>query len=38
MTVQEFYLLYETRVPRDTPKPGCTLTDAEYDELAAMLD
>lgn len=35
MTPAEFYLLYETRLPRD---PNRTLSDDEYDELAAMLD
>jgi hypothetical protein len=35
MTPGEFYLLYETKVPRD---PGRTLSDEEYDELATLLD
>ncbi len=40
MTVPEFYLLYETRVPREdsSSNPKRTLTDEEYDELSAMLD
>jgi len=35
MTVQEFYLLYDTTLPRD---PHRTLSDEKYDELDAMLD
>ena len=35
MTPQEFYLLYETRVPKD---PRRTLSDEEYAELEALLD
>lgn len=35
MTLQEFYLLYETRKPRD---PRRTLSDEVYAELHAMLD
>jgi hypothetical protein len=35
MSPAEFYLLYEARLPRD---PRRTLSDEEYDELAAMLD
>lgn len=35
MTAQEFYLLYETRKPRDHRR---TLSDEVYAELHAMLD
>ncbi len=35
MTPQEFYLLYETRMPRD---PRRTLSDEVYEDLHAKLD
>ncbi len=35
MTPAEFYLIYETRLPRD---PKRTLSDETYDELNALLD
>ncbi len=34
MTVQEFYLLYEARLPREQ---GGTLSDADKDELLDVL-